>query len=877
MGSVSSSLFISSRANFPEALQVDALSSIPSWNVRKKKQAVKTSSGNGSKTRRAFPTHGRLVGAPSSPKRPASKIAKERLENSSQDSSPGPSNRASQVSREKGFVPSQATTETTATTPRTLSYTPTPDSPLSSNTSVSLSTKPERPATHIVATANEVITDATSAPGTSTITAALGAAAPVAEGVVGESTNTTAAIKPAPKPAPLIKSFASLLRGPPGVDSSARVGGGGGGAGGEGLGPDGPPFSMAGLPIRTAIPTSSQIGFTVPAISSSSSSIAGNAENDAEQQSIVASLAPHQHASLIRLLKTGVGIPSPTTATTSTSAAGTVATNKTGAKSTSAATTSKSLQQQQQSSQTSSWSSSPQPGSSAPQIVPRGLVNTGNLCFANAILQALVYTPPFWKLFSDLGSSPLMRERRNARAKGSVSTTPMVDAVIDFLNEFKPTSGPGPIDGANFPTASAAASMPTPASDKQSTGVGSSGSGASKSASREPGVLPRNSFKASGVYNSLKSNPSFDAMRLGQQEDAEEFLGFFLDGLHEELGKLLHLLGDSSGLAVASSVGGDGRSVVDDGVTSVDGETDGGVGGDGDDNEWQEVGRKNRAMVTRTTKSSESAITAIFGGKIRSVLRASGRTDSASVEEWRCLQLDIQPPHVRSIEDALYGISAIETVSIQSRQGHQVDATKQMLLENLPPILILQLKRFIYDPLTGIGKSTKHVQYGPELEIRSAYEYIDLLSPNLKNQQGSRRYKLYGIIFHHGLSATGGHYTLDVLHPHPSSYATPPASSASTSTSTSYGAASRPKSNLAANGPSHQQQQQQPHAAEGWVRFNDEFVRLLTPEDVFTKPHPSVNANPNSYSALVAGALAASKRESEDRVAYLLLYRRVGR
>lgn len=41
-------------------------------------------------------------------------------------------------------------------------------------------------------------------------------------------------------------------------------------------------------------------------------------------------------------------------------------------------------------------------------------------------------------------------------------------------------------------------------------------------------------------------------------------------------------------------------------------------------------------------KNAESAITAIFGGKFRSVLRASGRPDSASVEEWRCLQLDIQ-------------------------------------------------------------------------------------------------------------------------------------------------------------------------------------------------------------------------------------------
>ncbi|KAG6371019.1 hypothetical protein JVT61DRAFT_10741 [Boletus reticuloceps] len=37
------------------------------------------------------------------------------------------------------------------------------------------------------------------------------------------------------------------------------------------------------------------------------------------------------------------------------------------------------------------------------RIRPRGLVNTGNMCLANAVLQVLIYCPPFWRLFHELG------------------------------------------------------------------------------------------------------------------------------------------------------------------------------------------------------------------------------------------------------------------------------------------------------------------------------------------------------------------------------------------------------------------------------------------------------------------------------------------
>ena len=74
-------------------------------------------------------------------------------------------------------------------------------------------------------------------------------------------------------------------------------------------------------------------------------------------------------------------------------------------------------------------------GAMGTTIRPRGLVNSGNMCFANAVLQMLVYTPPFRRLFVELG-----------RLKGAVvgvgkeiggaEGTPLVDAMVEFVKEF---------------------------------------------------------------------------------------------------------------------------------------------------------------------------------------------------------------------------------------------------------------------------------------------------------------------------------------------------------------------------------------------------------------------------------------------------------
>ena len=47
----------------------------------------------------------------------------------------------------------------------------------------------------------------------------------------------------------------------------------------------------------------------------------------------------------------------------------------------------------------------------------------------------------------------------------------------------------------------------------------------------------------------------------------------------------------------------------------------------------------------------------------------------------------------------------------------QVDAHKRITIARLPPVLILHLKRFVFNMTGGSQKLQKHVQYNIDLEV----------------------------------------------------------------------------------------------------------------------------------------------------------------
>ncbi|KAL0075958.1 hypothetical protein J3Q64DRAFT_1877520 [Phycomyces blakesleeanus] len=313
-----------------------------------------------------------------------------------------------------------------------------------------------------------------------------------------------------------------------------------------------------------------------------------------------------------------------------------------------------------------------------PLLQPRGLINNVNTCFMNVILQPLSHCPPFYNLIKSISQHVVHTFK---------SKTPLLDSLIEFINEFMPERTDRIEDQFGKP------------------------------------------FVPEYVYDALRGQKRFDSLR-GRQEDAEEFLCFLLDGLHEEMVAVLKDQNDKRSQEAAAN---------------------------GTQDVWLEVGPKNKTSSLRSPGFQESPISKIFGGKIRSVLRCPGAKDSVNLEPYQSLPLDIQPSNVNTIQDAIRNMTLPETMhDYMSPKGVCVDATKQIYLENIPPVLILHMKRFVFDNVGGVQKLQKQVTYGTTLTIEPEW-----MAQGSKSS-GPVSYQLFGVVYHHGVSAGGGHYTCDI-------------------------------------------------------------------------------------------------------------------
>ncbi|KAH6823696.1 ubiquitin-specific protease 24 [Perilla frutescens var. hirtella] len=326
----------------------------------------------------------------------------------------------------------------------------------------------------------------------------------------------------------------------------------------------------------------------------------------------------------------------------------------------------------------------------AHDIKPRGLVNSGNLCFLNATLQALLACSPFIQL--------LLRLRKQNIPKVGY---PTLAAFAEFIGEFD-VSG-----GSNIKK-----------KDSSEIEVG----------------RPFSPTMFEVVLRKFTPDVSSSTSGRPRQEDAQEFLSFIMDQMHDELLKL----GGKSHL--------DGRNPS---VVSTS-----------EDDEWETVGPKNKSAVTRTQSLVPSELSSIFGGELRSLVKARGNTPSATVQPFLLLHLDISHEVIRTIEDALHLYSAPETLheyrASTAGKVRVVAARKSINIQALPKIMILHLKRFGYGS-HGSTKLHKAVHFPLELVLSRDL----LVSTNVEG----RKYELVATVTHHGREASKGHYTADVHYP----------------------------------------------------------------------------------------------------------------
>lgn len=308
------------------------------------------------------------------------------------------------------------------------------------------------------------------------------------------------------------------------------------------------------------------------------------------------------------------------------------------------------------------------------KVSPRGLQNSSNMCFFNAVLQSLIHCEAMYALLRSVQTKAAFKIK---------SSTPVLDGLVSFVGFY--------------------------------------------------GLQKSSTLSASAFYNTISTHPNFKHLVPGRQEDAQEFLGYLLDTLEENFDAAEPAPGDEELIRQELA----SRELAKEEEESSD---------------WTQMGKNNKKVESREAGRTDHSnpILVIFGGRLRSVLKKPGESDSVTLESFQQVCVDISSDSVESVQDAIDHMLEKEELQIESR-NKTVIATKQLEFDRLPPVLVVTIKRFTFTYNDGslvFGKTSK-----------------SLAITNVTVECGGAKvtYRPVALVYHHGPSATVGHYTADVL------------------------------------------------------------------------------------------------------------------
>lgn len=403
----------------------------------------------------------------------------------------------------------------------------------------------------------------------------------------------------------------------------------------------------------------------------------------------------------------------------------------------------------------------------------RGLVNCGNSCFTNVVLQALIACQPFRRLILQcekvgVGEADglvqkfirLMGEM-TVRKKGAHEHG---EANGITKNEHGSKAESVHANGWNY-TGNGSKNGQQGARGGNVKAVGDDGE-----KKRENGLMVEEPLLADWFYDVFPgSGPrGVGGASGGSQEDAEEFLSFVLNGLHEELVALSKEADSSYDWDNASN----SSDLTENGVVSrkmEDSREDrteprsswrpngvwNGWHDEGEEGVWEEMTRKGKTVEVRGGSFAESGITDIFGGVLRSEVKRGRAKPSVTKEPFFRLSLDIESGMIRDMEHALAAYFEPEQVEgyEEGDEEEVVEMRKQVSLQQAPQVLILHLKRFSHNSVTGALTKVSRMMPFPEiLELPAQAGY----------GVGGKCYVLTAVATHIGKELAGGHYTCDV-------------------------------------------------------------------------------------------------------------------